>query len=75
MIVRAEWPGYVVDVLVNVGQEVDEDENLVLMEGTDSAHTPFYVTAPDAGKVRKVFVEEGDFADEDDDVIEMGDVE
>jgi biotin carboxyl carrier protein len=75
MIIRAEWPGYVVDVLVNVGQEVDEDENLVLMEGTDSARTPFYITAPDAGKVQKILVEEGDFSDEDDDVIEMGDAE
>lgn len=75
MIIRAEWPGYVVDVLVNVGQEVDEDENLILMEGTDSAHTPFYIAAPDAGKIRKIYLEEGDFADEDDEVLEMGDIE
>jgi len=75
MIIRAEWPGYVVDVLVSVGQEVDEDENLVLLEGTDAAHTPFYIAAPDGGKIRKILIEEGDFADEDDEVLEMGDVD
>nr|WP_320132702.1 acetyl-CoA carboxylase biotin carboxyl carrier protein subunit [uncultured Holophaga sp.] len=75
MIIRAEWPGYVVDVLVSVGQEVDEDENLVLLEGTDSAHTPFYVTAPDSGRVRRIFVEEGDFADEDEDLLEIGEAD
>jgi len=75
MIIRAEWTGYVVDVLVSVGQEVDEDENLILMEGTDAAHTPFYVTAPDSGKIRKILVEEGDFTDEDDDLIDMADMD
>jgi len=75
MIIRAEWPGYVVDILVNVGQEVDEDENLLLMEGTDSAHTPYYISAPDSGKIRKIYLEEGDFADEDDDLIDFGEVD
>jgi len=73
MIIRAEWPGYVVDVLVAIGQEVEEDEALVLMEGTDSGHTPFYTNAPDAGKVKQILVEEGDYVEEDDDLIEMAD--
>jgi biotin carboxyl carrier protein len=71
MIIRAEWPGYVVDVLVTPGQEVEEDEALVLLEGTDSGHTPFYTTAPDTGKIKQILVEEGDFVEEDDDLIEM----
>lgn len=71
MIVRAEWPGTVVDVLVSLGQEVEEDEALVLMEGTDASRTPFYVNAPDAGRVKRIMVEEGDYLDEDDDLLEM----
>lgn len=71
MIVRAEWPGTVVDVLVTPGQEVEEDEALVLLEGTDHAHTPFYANAAEAGRITKVLVEEGDFVEEDDDLLEM----
>lgn len=71
MIVRAEWPGYVVDILVSSDQEVDEDQGLVLCESTDSAHTPFYVNAPDNGKIKRILVEEGDFVDEDDELLEM----
>jgi len=73
MIIRAEWPGYVVDVLVGVGQEVEEDEALVLMEGTDSGHTPFYANATDSGKIKQILIEEGDYVEEDDDLIEVGD--
>ncbi|HJV21173.1 MAG TPA: acetyl-CoA carboxylase biotin carboxyl carrier protein subunit [Holophagaceae bacterium] len=72
MIVRAEWPGYVVDVLVKPGQEVEEDEALVLLELTDQGRTPFYVNAPEAGKVREVLIEEGDFAQEDDELVAIG---
>lgn len=75
MIVRAEWPGYVVDILVTLGQEVDEDEGLVICESTDHAHTPFYVNAPENGKVKRILVEEGDFVDEDDELLEMIDAE
>jgi biotin carboxyl carrier protein len=61
MIVRAEWPGYVVDVLVRPGQEVEEDEPLIIIEG------------PEGGKVREILIEEGDFAYEDDDLVVIGD--
>jgi biotin carboxyl carrier protein len=71
MIIRAEWPGYVVDVLVAPGQEVEEDETLMLLEGTDATHTPFYVSAPESGKIQQILLEEGDFAEEDDDLVEM----
>ncbi len=71
MIVRAEWPGYVMDVLVRRGEEVEEDQSLILLEGTDASHTPFYVSAPEAGKVKDILVEEGDFADEDDELVTL----
>lgn len=73
MMIKAEWPGYVVDVLVTPGQEVEEDEALLLLEGTDAAHTPFYASAPDSGKVKRILVDEGDYVDEDDDLLEMMD--
>jgi len=73
MLIKAEWPGYVVDVLVSPGQEVEEDEALVLLEGTDSAHTPFYASAADSGKIKRIIVDEGDYVEEDDDLVEMSD--
>ena len=75
MIIRAEWPGYVVDVLVALGQEVEEDESLVLLEGTDSAHTPFYSNAPEGCKIKRIMVEEGDYVEEDDELLEVSDID
>jgi biotin carboxyl carrier protein len=75
MIVRAEWPGYVVDVLVRPGQEVEEDEPLMILEGTDTSRSSFYIHAPECGKVREILIEEGDFAYEDDDLVVIGDSE
>lgn len=75
MIIRAEWPGTVVDVFIQPGQEVEEDEALILLEGADAAHTQFYLNAPEAGKVRKILVEEGDFVDEDDEMVELSEMD
>ncbi len=75
MIVKAEWPGYVMDILVKVGQEVEEEEPLMLLEGTDAGHTTFFINSPEAGKVREFLIEEGDFASEDDDLMVLGEVE
>ena len=71
MIVSAEWPGYVFDILVLEGQEVDEDEQLMLLEGTDEARSQFFAHAPESGKIVKILVSEGDFVQEDDELIEM----
>lgn len=73
--VRAEYPGYVMDILVRPGDAVEEEEALILMESTDQDHTPFYVNAPEAGKVREILLEEGDFADEDDELMVLGDMD
>ena len=75
MIVKAEWPGYVIEVLVRSGQEVEEDEPLVLLEGTDAQRSTFYIHAVEGGKVKEIFVEEGDFAHEDDDLLVIGEIE
>lgn len=75
MIIRAEWPGYVMGVLVTPGQEVEEDESLMLLEGTDASHTPFYVSAPESGKVKRILLEEGDFAEEDDELVELAEMD
>ena len=75
MIIRAEWPGYIVGVLVTAGQEVEEDESLILLEGTDTGHTPFYISAPEGGKIKRLLVEEGDFAEEDDELVELADLD
>jgi len=75
MIIRAEWPGTVVDVFIQAGQEVEEDEALILMEGADTARTPFYVNAPEACRIKKILVEEGDFMDEDDELLEVAEMD
>ncbi len=75
MIIRAEWPGTVVDVFVQQGQEVEEDEALVLMEGADHGRTPFYVNAPEACRIKRILIEEGDFAEEDDELLEVAEVD
>ena len=71
MIVSAGWPGCVLDVLVSVGQEVDEDEQLMLLEETDDGRTQVFIHAPEAGRIVKIMVEDGDFVQEDDDLIEI----
>jgi len=71
MIISAEWPGCVLDIFVSEGQEVDEDEQLMLLEGIDDARTQYFVHAPEFGKIAKIFVEEGDFVQDDDELIEL----
>lgn len=75
MIVRAECPGTVVDVLVRPGQEVEEDEPLMILEGTDASHSSIYVHAPESGQVQEVLLEEGDFAYEDDELVVIQDAD
>jgi biotin carboxyl carrier protein len=71
MIVSAEWPGYIIEIFVSEGQEVDEDEQLMLLEGTDDARTQFFVHAPESGKIIKILVSDGDFVQDDDELVEL----
>jgi len=73
MIVSAGWPGCVQEVFVSVGQEVDEGEQLMLIEGIDDGRPSDsdFVHAPEAGRIVKIMVEEGESVREDDDLIEI----
>ena len=71
MTINAEWPGYILDIFVSEGEEVEEDQQLMLLEGTDEARTQFYVHAPEAGKILKILAEDGGFVQEDDELFEM----
>jgi biotin carboxyl carrier protein len=71
MIISAEWPGYIVEIFVTEGQEVDEDEELMLLEGTDEARSQFYCHAPESGKIAKILVSDGDFVQDDEELIEL----
>jgi hypothetical protein len=48
---------------------------LMILEGTDSSRSSFYINAPEGGKVREILLEEGDFAYEDDDLVVIGDTD
>ncbi|MCL1907951.1 MAG: acetyl-CoA carboxylase biotin carboxyl carrier protein subunit [Holophagaceae bacterium] len=71
MIIFSEWPGYILDIFVSEGQEVDEDEQLMLMEGTDDGRTQFFVHAPESGKIAKILVSDGEFVQDDDELFEL----
>ncbi|MDR2561113.1 MAG: acetyl-CoA carboxylase biotin carboxyl carrier protein subunit [Holophagales bacterium] len=71
MTINAEWPGYILDIFVSEGEEVEEDQQLMLLEGTDEGRTQFYVHAPEAGKILKILAEDGDYVQEDDELFEM----
>ena len=75
MTINAEWPGYILDILVSEGQEVEEDQQLMLLEGTDEARTQFYVHAPEAGKILKILAGDGDYVQEDDELFEMAEAD
>jgi biotin carboxyl carrier protein len=71
MIVSAELPGCVLDIFVSVGQEVDEDEQIMLIEGADDDRTQVFVHAPEAGRIDRILVEDGDSVQIDDDLVEI----
>lgn len=75
MIITSEWPGYILDIFVSEGQEVDEDEQLILLEGTDDARTQFFVHAPESGKIAKILVSDGEFVQDDDELFELSETD
>lgn len=60
--VTAPMVGKVVKVLVNVGDEVEEDEPIVMIE---AMKVEMPVGAPDDGTVASITVKEGDTVDAD----------
>ena len=59
--VRAELVGNLWKIVTEVGQEVEEDDTLMILE---SMKMEIPVTAPVAGKISKILVKEGDVVQE-----------
>ena len=59
--VRAELVGNLWKIVTQVGQQVDEDDTLMILE---SMKMEIPVTAPIAGTVREILVNEGDVVQE-----------
>ncbi len=68
--VEAHITGTVWKIVVEVGDEVDEGDDLIILE---SMKMEMPVEAPASGTVEEIHVEEGEAVDEDDLLITMGD--
>ena len=66
--ITAPMVGKVVKVLANVGQEVEEDEPVLMLE---AMKVEMPVVAPESGKVSAVNVKEGDTVEGDTVLIEL----
>ena len=60
--VKAPMPGKILEVLVNVGDQVNEDDELVILEAM-KMENPIY--APVGGTVKEIKVKAGDSVDTD----------
>lgn len=58
--VEAPMPGTVIEVLVSVGDEVKEDDEIVILEAMKMENP---ITAPAAGKIAEIKVKEQDKVD------------
>lgn len=61
--VRAPMAGNIWEVVVEVGDTVEEDDELVIIEAL-KMENPVY--APSSGKIAKIHVKKGDQVDDDD---------
>lgn len=61
MDVEAPWPGTVQEVLVSIGDAVEEEDELLALESMKMS-TP--ITSPAAGRVTAIHVDVGDYVDE-----------
>ena len=68
--VNSPMVGKIVKVLVEVGQEVSEDEPLLMLE---AMKVEMPVVAPEDGKVTAIHVKEGDTVESDTVVVELED--
>jgi len=60
--VKAPMPGKILEVLVNVGGQVNEDDELLILEAM-KMENPIY--APAGGTVKEIKVKAGDSVDTD----------
>ena len=68
--VNAPMVGKIVKVLVEVGQEVSEDDPVVMLE---AMKVEMPVVAPEDGKITAVHVKEGDTVESDTVLVELED--
>jgi len=68
-VVRAEMAGKVLEVCVAEGDQVGEDQDLVIIE---SMKMQIPVGSPREGRVGKVFVAPDQFLNEGDPIVELG---
>jgi len=61
--VRSEMAGIIDSILVEVGDEVKDGQNIIIIE---SMKTIIEVNSPGAGKVKEIKVSAGDFIEEND---------
>ncbi|MDY0324166.1 MAG: acetyl-CoA carboxylase biotin carboxyl carrier protein subunit [Candidatus Carbobacillus sp.] len=61
MDIQAQMAGTVFRLLVTVGQSVEAGEDVIILE---SMKMEIPQSAPQAGVVREIYVQEGDFIDE-----------
>lgn len=66
--INAPMVGKVVKILVQVGQEVAEDEPVVMIE---AMKVEMPVSAPEDGKIKTIHVKEGDTVEGDQLLIEL----
>ncbi|HEX9009449.1 MAG TPA: acetyl-CoA carboxylase biotin carboxyl carrier protein subunit [Holophagaceae bacterium] len=68
-VVRAEMAGKVLELCVEEGDSVSEDQDLVIIE---SMKMQIPVGSPEEGTVKKVFVTADQFLNEGDPIVELG---
>jgi acetyl-CoA carboxylase biotin carboxyl carrier protein len=59
--IKAEWPGVVSEIKVNVGDTVAEDQEIIILESMKML-TP--ILSPTNGTVSEIAVEQGQYVDE-----------
>ena len=67
--VKAPMPGKILEVLVNVGDQVKEDDEVVMLEAM-KMENPIYSTG--GGVVKEVKVKKGDTVDSDQVLVVIG---
>jgi len=61
--VIAPMPGMILEVMIKVGDEVQEDQELIILEAMKMENPIF---SPSSGKVKSINIKEGDNVESDD---------
>lgn len=66
--IKAPMPGLILDINIEVGQEVEENDTLLILEAMKMENI---ITAPRAGKIKAISVQKGGTVDKNDLLIEF----